>query len=232
MSFERIENARGGRLAADEAAASCRLLTWLADAFWDVPSAWLASEFPDGEAGLLASRLASMAQATACVEELFHADEDALRAARVEYTALFCSTDDGAPFPYESVYHTQERLLMRPSRDDVVACYEAAGYRPAQGDGNEPEDHLSIQLRFLAALTAVEGGIADARVALADMSSEEARRMREDFAAEHVRSWLPRFSEEVEARARSPLYPALTALAVELTELLAYKSDRSHREDV
>ncbi|MEI3377116.1 MAG: molecular chaperone TorD family protein [Coriobacteriales bacterium] len=212
MSFGHEE---GGRLSAEEMAAFSRIAGWLADAFWDVPSPQMVSGFPAEDLRTLSSRFQSADRVMTCMEELSGIDEGVLKEMRVEFTSLLCSNHKDAPFPYESVYSTQERLLMRSSRDDVVAQYEAAGFRPLQESGHEPEDHLSIQLRFLAALLAAEAGV---QGELVSIFPEEARETRKRFVAEHMKGWIPRFAKEVEARAQLPLYPALARLAVDVTD--------------
>ena len=221
MRPECFEGIREEGLSAEDSADFSQVLSWLADAFWDAPTPQLVAAFPVEGLRALSLRLRSADRVQAAMEELRRAGDDELKEARVEYTALFCSTDEAAPFPYESVYRTHERLLMRPSRDDVVARYEAVGFSPLQGSGHEPEDNLSIQLRFLAALVASESDEALGREGVLDIGPDEARRTRRGFAVEHMRCWVGRFADEVEVRARLPLYPALAALVVEVTDLMA-----------
>lgn len=211
----------GGPLDAREQAACAQVLAWTAEAFLNVPTRDLASRFPWEDMALVGKRLVAAARVQDCMEALRSASDADLGEARVEYTALFCSPHPDAPFPYESVYSTEERLLMRPSRDEVVAAYEEVGFMPAKGDGYEPEDHLSNELGFLAHLLAEEAAAASGQQSRAGEDVQLLGEARRRFVADHAGAWLPRFAAEVRERASLPLYPALADLARDLVGLVA-----------
>lgn len=53
--------------------------------------------------------------------------------------------------PYESVHTSDTHLMMQEARDEVVAAYRAQGF--AASDAlRTPEDHISLELSFMAAL--------------------------------------------------------------------------------
>ncbi|MBM4467197.1 MAG: molecular chaperone TorD family protein, partial [Chloroflexi bacterium] len=72
----------------------------------------------------------------------------------VEYARIFLgagfSGGDGA-YPYESVYTSPHRLVMQEARDQVLKIYREEGLDRAE-EFNEPEDHVALELEFMAYL--------------------------------------------------------------------------------
>lgn len=187
------------------------LLMWLADLFWNTPDLALLQAFPADSVAGCRSRAGEAAQdLAAAVDACIAQGEGALRDARIEYTSLFCSTERDAPFPYESVYATEERLLMRPSLDEVVRAYGRAGFDPLAFGACEPEDHLSTQLRFIAFLDDAGGA--------SPLSAGEAAALRQPFVRNHLLNWIPRFAAEVSSRSPHSLYAAAANLTAALLE--------------
>lgn len=179
--------------SAEEAkAAQIESLTWLAEAFWNVPTADLLDRF-NAEAfigaGYCAADVDGLRQT---IEEM---DETALHDAAVDHTSLFALSTDQAPLPYESVYSGSDRQLMKPERDQVFALYQQHGFVPVSDDTQEPEDHISHELRFLAHLLETDN---DAAINV--------------FLAEHTNRWFPLFAQEVKDQANTPFYKAITEL--------------------
>lgn len=168
-------------------------LRWLADVFWDVPTSDLLQR---GEA--IAWPNAVKREADDLLQALEACGATGVRDVAVAYTSLFCGTRGNEPFPYESVYADDDRLLMRPVRDRVVSSYREGGFDPDKVPSNEPEDHLSTELRFCAYLIE-QGGEED--VALLDR-----------FADDHLASWVPGFAELVERMDETELYAAAARL--------------------
>ena len=187
---------------------------WLSRLFWNVPTAELLNAYGDvleawGDCDDLEPLVCRLGNELA---DILNA-EDGLRRLSIDYTGLFCSTRDGAPFPYESVYEDGERLLMRPVRDEVLAAYVDNGYQPMASDGNEPEDHLSLELDFIAWLMDAEASAEDVGD---DARAAALHAVREAFAAKHPAKWAPSFAKEVEEQAELPVYPAAAALVAAL----------------
>lgn len=53
--------------------------------------------------------------------------------------------------PYESVHTSDKHLMMQEARDQVVAAYRAQGFA-VSGEQRTPEDHISLELSFMAEL--------------------------------------------------------------------------------
>ena len=112
---------------------------------------------------------------------------------------------NGVACPYESVDTSPERLLMQDARDDVLACYRAAGI-VLTDDINEPEDHVGFELEFMQllgerALAALREGDEDA----CERCLEQQRR----FLANHLMNWAEAFAADVERVAGTQFYRAL-----------------------
>jgi TorA maturation chaperone TorD len=136
----------------------------------------------------------------------------------VEYARLFLNAGDPPHvFPYESVYTSAYGLLMQEARDQVLKAYRMEGL-DRDADFKEPEDHIAIELEFMAhlcrnAAEALEGGdIGKAHACIAK---------QRDFLETHLLKWIPRFCDELEPITRSDFYRAVAQitrhlLAVEL----------------
>lgn len=150
--------------------------------------AWpLAPGTPEGR-----SALASLARA------LDPLDAEAIAA---DNTRLFLGPADPVPV-WESVWTTEERLLYAPCEAEVHACYAASGFAPPRA--NEPADHLSLELAFLAAL--LSRGEQDAAQA---------------FLAAHLGRWAAPCLDEIARRAATNFYRAIPPLASEALAALA-----------
>jgi TorA maturation chaperone TorD len=107
--------------------------------------------------------------------------------------------------PYESVFTSKEQLLMQDSRDDVRRWYLREGFM-VDASLHEPEDHLALELEFMAELSATalrllengeRGGISDL---IANLASQQA------FIAAHLLNWLPRLREVAKQYAELTFY--------------------------
>lgn len=185
-------------------AACAKLLRWLADAYWNVPGPALLDGFDPALAEGLAdgSELASAVGAARAEREL--------RDLAVDYTGLFASTREAAPAPYESYFADGTATVMGEARDRVAERYAIEGYVPERGESNEPEDHLSSELRFAAFLLerSAEGGPDSDRLAAAART----------FAREHLAPWLPAFRDRVALFADTGFYRAVAKVTCNLIE--------------
>jgi TorA maturation chaperone TorD len=141
-----------------------------------------------------------------------HRDLDEVRTElSVEFGRLFLTGRDDSVFPYESVYTSQERLLMQRARDEVLAAYRDEGLAKTAAF-REPEDHLAVELDFMARLCqktvdALAEGQIDAALALLDRQRA--------FLDEHLLVWVPRFSQDLAQAASSDFYRGVAVLTQE-----------------
>ena len=159
----------GGPFAAEPDDA---LLDIVADAHTREECALLDGE--DGEGARLQDALAEVAAA------------NGLGQLRSVYTKLFIGPAKLPAPPWESVYATGEPLLFQESTLAVREAYRRAGYAAA-GYPHEADDHLAVELDFMATLAS------DARAAYeagdkgrsADLLS-----VQRDFLREHLLAWV------------------------------------------
>lgn len=98
-------------------------------------------------------------------------------------------------FPYESVYTSARGLMMQDAYAEVVQELRANGFAKDEAF-TEPEDHLAVELSFMAelatrSLDAIESG-SDEDV-VADITAQL------EFLRAHLLSWTARFCADLEA---------------------------------
>lgn len=132
-----------------------------------------------------------------------------------EYAGLFLSAGRHPVFPYESVYTSEERLLMQEARDEVLSEYRKEGLDRIT-DFNEPEDHIAIELEFMSYLCqrtieAMEKG--DKEGSLAYLKKQG------DFLGKHLMVWVPDFCEDLEKATRSDFYKGIAGITKDYLNL-------------
>lgn len=131
-----------------------------------------------------------------------------------EYAGLFLNAGDRPVHPYESVYTSPERLLMQQAQVQVRQIYAASGL--VLSTGNEPEDHIALEMEFMSHLcsrtvNASEAG--DEEAARAHLKSQR------EFLEDHLLRWAPQFSEDLKRFAATDFYRALGCLIRDFLEL-------------
>lgn len=187
---------------------------------------WLLSSFfldpPDAQllAGLGAAAPADEADAAdelgTALAQLRQGLADASTAElRAEHLRLFGGVREGygPPPPYESLH--REGRLLGDSTEAVMAHYRGNGISLKDEDAG-PEDHLGIELKFLALLCHREsrrwqdGDEAGGREALAAQQA---------FIEQHLGAWAPDYCRTLQSETQSPFYRAvaeLTATSIHL----------------
>ena len=151
----------------------------------------------------------TLVEATAAAWEGSRRGEISLAA---DYTFLF-AREVQAP-PYEGRYRPMGGLSLGQELSDVASYYAAFGFQVSER-AKERQDHIALELEFLAALYAKEvyaleqGWAARARTT---------RRVREKFVREHVASWTEEFAGLVREKGRLAFYPALCDLVCALVK--------------
>ena len=135
----------------------------------------------------------------------------------VDYARIFLAAgvyEGKTAVPYESVYTSEEGILMQDARDDSVRIYRENGMAVDPGL-NVPEDHLGFQLEFVSTMC---GRIAES---LAEEDEEKASsRMEclEGFVRCHLLNWVPMLQERVDRYAELAFYPAIVRITVACLE--------------
>lgn len=110
-----------------------------------------------------------------------------------------------AAVPYESIYTSDEGILMQDARDQVRAEFRKAGVMPDHLD-NIPEDYLPYEFEYCALLNdrlveALKAGDADKAADLADNQL--------DFLKQHILNWVFGLLDDVDRMAETTFYHAL-----------------------
>lgn len=120
--------------------------------------------------------------------------ENALEDLAVDYAGLFLaagSADGSAAIPCESVYTSPKRIFMQEAWEDVSRRYAEKGLGKDGAVDDLHEDHLALELEFMAWL--VEHGTVE----------EQA-----EFLNAHLLNWIPAFAADIEKYARADFYKA------------------------
>lgn len=144
------------------------------------------------------------AQVDALVEQLKAAPRDLERVAD-DYARIFVGPAALPAPPWESVYRDKKRLLMTATTLSVREYYRAYGYE-AQQRLHVPDDHLAIELDFLAALAQET---LDACAAGNAEGAESAFEAASTFLGSHLGLWVADFTADLHDRDGSPFYCAI-----------------------
>lgn len=184
-----------------DAADDLRTLAWL-HAGEQPPAAWLALHEAGFPAGLSVPTLQdAAAQMSRALRQLQAAYAAEPQRAQDELAADFASiylTHGIQASPYESVWLDEDHLLMQGPTFEVREAYRRHGLA-APNWRTLPDDHLTHQLSFVAALL-----------------DKNALQEASDFMAQHLMRWLPLFARRVAERAATPLHAALAALTLQV----------------
>lgn len=126
----------------------------------------------------------------------------------VDYARTFLAAgryEGSAACPFESIYTSEEHLVMQDARDEVRAVYVSNGVNVSESL-HLPEDHLSFELEFVAILSDRARDCLEKDDEKALLSNLEAQT---DFLQGHVLNWIPNLEESVKAVAREAFYPAV-----------------------
>jgi putative dimethyl sulfoxide reductase chaperone len=122
-----------------------------------------------------------------------------------DYNHLFVGPAKLLAAPWESVYVDRERMLFQRTTLEVKGWYERFGLE-RETAYNEPEDHIGLELGFLAHL---------ALLGARERDDERLARLLEaqrTFLAEHPQRWVPNWCRDVEKHARTAFYRGIGRL--------------------
>ena len=131
----------------------------------------------------------------------------------VDYARVFLSAgvyNGLTAEPYESVFTSEDQLMMQDARDDVVKVYRSQGIQ-VDPELRIPEDHLGLELDFISTMSsrtaqyireadASEGDYGKVAVAVL---------VQRDFIANHILNWVDPLIEKVDEFSKLPVYPAI-----------------------
>lgn len=125
---------------------------------------------------------------------------------RTAYTHLFRGVSERAPDPpYESMY--VDGSFYSGTTTEIRKGYRWAGLDVDDSSGNEPPDHLGLELQFLGELIAMDDGDRDTN----EPDLEDAMWWLLD---EHLTEWLPAYHARVQREDPHEYYAGLLDLAL------------------
>ena len=151
---------------------------------------------------------------------LAHAGSDPRTDLACDYARIFLSAgvNDGITAePYESVFTSEEHLLMQDARDDALRIYRANGV-DVDASLRMPEDHLGLELEFMSVMATRTAQVLRASELDRDELARLAR-VQTGFLKVHILNWVDQLAAKVDEFAKLPLYPAMMRI------IIAYASD-------
>ena len=126
-----------------------------------------------------------------------------------DFNRLFVGPGEMLAPPWESVHRSKTKLTFQESTLQVRALYEAFGVH-APALHREPDDHLALELAFLATLSerAVEASDRGD-----DDQLEGCLRAQQAFLRDHLLAWAPACLALVETHAETDYYRGAARLA-------------------
>jgi len=111
----------------------------------------------------------------------------------LEHTRLFIGPYRLPAPPYESVYRTDDRLVMQQPTIEVRKAYREAGLE-VKGIHTNPDDNISAELEFMEYLCDKTASFLKNHDAHEAMKYIELQRK---FLEVHLNKWVPAFSEDI-----------------------------------
>lgn len=141
---------------------------------------------------------------------LSHPGPDPRTTLACEYARIYLSAgvyDGLTAEPYESVFTSEEHIVMQDSRDSAVKTYRRERVNVSESL-HLPEDHLGLELEFLSIMAGKTGDelrrVVPDFAEVARLADVQAR-----FLDEHILNWIDDLTEKVIEYATLPLYPAI-----------------------
>ncbi len=143
------------------------------------------------------------------------ADEAALELLAVTFDRVFFGMGPLTArhaFPYESVYTSDRGIMMQDAYAQVARAYREQ-HLAKDASFTEPEDHVAVELAFMATLADRARTFLEAGDAAGDEAADETVRQSLAFAQAHLLNWVNRFCADLDAAASSDgaagFYPSL-----------------------
>ncbi|MCC8028499.1 MAG: anaerobic sulfite reductase subunit AsrA [Lachnospiraceae bacterium] len=122
-----------------------------------------------------------------------------------------------AAFPYESVYTSPKRVMMQDAWNRVCEIYEAKGIERTEEAGELLEDHIAMEMEFMAWLCDETSRYTETLAGL-----EEQR----EFLNTHLLNWAPGFCLDIKEYADTEFYRMVGQLTTGFLQLDSFILDR------
>lgn len=127
------------------------------------------------------------------------------------------NADGNAAFPYESVYTSPKRIMMQEAWSEVSEIYEEKGIERSEEALDLLEDHISVELDYMAFLCSDTARFTEIRAGL-----EEQR----EFLNRHLLNWVPALCLDIEKYADTEFYRMAAQLTSGFLQLDGFLLDR------
>jgi TorA maturation chaperone TorD len=127
------------------------------------------------------------------------------RELHIEYTRLFVGPHHLPAPPYESVYRSPQRLMMRDETIDVRYRYAKNGFQVRRLN-QEPDDMIGIELEFMCAVSklSMDAEREHNYPRLAQLISEQ-----REFCELHLSKWVPQFCGDIISNSRCEFWKSV-----------------------
>lgn len=142
-------------------------------------------------------------------EYLDNCGSDPLTDLAVDYTKVFLGAgiaEGCAAYPYESVYTSKKRVIMQDAWDKVRAIYAAKGLIKHSERPELFEDHISLELEFMAFLC---HEIQSILVTKDESGVLSCLKEQMDFLNQHLLNWVSTFCTDIEKYAQTEFYKGI-----------------------
>jgi TorA maturation chaperone TorD len=125
-----------------------------------------------------------------------------------EYASLFLNVGSSPVYLVESVYLGKHHLLYEEPYFEVLEAYKTFGFEKSP-EFKEPEDHLAVELEFMAKLI-------DLTMRSIDENNLEYAKgylnLQKEFLDDHLIKWVPQLCQKLEEASSSKFYKGLAKL--------------------
>lgn len=132
--------------------------------------------------------------------------EDSLEDLAADYAKIFLAAGEAqglAAFPYESVYMGKRHEFMGDAQQEVKALYAARGWKPKEDMFRIMEDHIGLELEFMAILCE------ELKKAIEDEAKDGIQSVlgeQQSFLKNHLLNWAFSFTSDVCKYAQTDFY--------------------------
>ncbi len=122
-----------------------------------------------------------------------------------------------AAFPYESVYTNSKRVMMQEAWSQVVSIYEAKGIVRNEESTELVEDHIAIELDFMAYLCDETSRFTEPLAGLEE---------QKEFLNRHLLNWVPEFCLDIKEHSDTEFYRMVAQLTSGFLQLDSFILDQ------
>lgn len=120
------------------------------------------------------------------------------------------SAQGAAAFPYESVYTSPKHVMMQDAWNQVCELYAYKGIERAEAADGLLEDHIAVELDFMAYLCDEAAQLTEPLAVLEDQNS---------FLNRHLLNWVPKFCLDIAEYADTEFYRMVGQLTAAFLQL-------------